>query len=71
MMLSGSIFPADTLPTFFQPIVKVLPLTYLSELLRQSMIGLPATIAPSTSFAVLGGWALALLILAARLWRWE
>jgi ABC-2 type transport system permease protein len=71
MMLSGSIFPAESLPGFFQPIVKVLPLTYLSELLRQSMVGLPGLIPPATAFAVLGAWAVVLLLLAVRLWRWE
>jgi len=71
MMLSGSIFPAESLPQFFQPIVRVLPLTYLSELLRQTMVGLPAGIPAATAFAVLGGWAIVLLVLAAKLWRWE
>lgn len=71
MMLSGSIFASDMLPSFFQPLVKAMPLTYLSDLLRQTMVGAPAVHSMSLNFAVLGGWLAALALLAWRLWRWE
>ena len=71
MMLSGSIMSAEMLPGFFQPIVKALPLTYISDLLRQSMVGAPAGFPVWVSFSVLGGWLLASVILAVRLWKWE
>lgn len=71
MMLSGSIFPAEMLPGSFQPIVKLMPLTYLSDLFRQTMTGLPSMHSMTLNFAVLGGWLVVGLILAARLWRWE
>ena len=71
MMLSGSIFMAEMLPGLFQPIMRVLPLTYLSDLLRQTMVGAPPAHSMILSFAVLGGWLIGLLLLAIRLWRWE
>jgi ABC-2 type transport system permease protein len=71
MMLSGSIFSADTLPGFFRPVVDAMPLTYLSDLLRQTMVGTAAAHPMALDFAVLGGWLLALLAVAVGLWRWE
>ena len=71
MMLSGSIFPADMLPDMFKPIVTILPLTYLSDLLRQTMVGAPAIHPMELDFAVLGGWLVVLTVLAFKLWRWE
>jgi ABC-2 type transport system permease protein len=71
MMLSGSIFSADMLPAFFRPVVSAMPLTYLSDLLRQTMVGAPAVHPIGLDFAVLGGWLVVLLGLAAWLWRWE
>jgi ABC-2 type transport system permease protein len=71
MMLSGSIMAAEMLPAFFQPIVRALPLTYLSDLLRQAMVGAPGSFPIWISFSVLGGWFLASAFLAVRLWKWE
>jgi ABC-2 type transport system permease protein len=71
MMLSGSIFSADFLPSFFQPVVAIMPLTYLSDLLRQTMVGMSPMHPMALDFAVLGGWLVVMMALAARLWRWE
>lgn len=71
MMLSGSIFSADMLPGFFRPVVAAMPLTYLSDLLRQTMVGAPAAHPMGLDFAVLGAWLVVLLGLAVWLWRWE
>jgi ABC-2 type transport system permease protein len=71
MMLSGSIMSAEMLPGFFQPIVKALPLTYLSDLLRQAMVGATANYPIWLSFSVLGGWFLVVAVLAIVLWKWE
>ena len=71
MMLSGSILSADMLPGFFQPVVGALPLTYLSDLLRQTMVGATAAHPMALDFAVLGGWLVGLLAVAVWLWRWE
>jgi ABC-2 type transport system permease protein len=71
MMLSGSIFSADMLPAFFRPIVSAMPLTYLSDLLRQTMVGAPAAHPMGLDFGVLGAWLVGFLGLAVWLWRWE
>ena len=71
MMLSGSIFMAEMLPGLFQPIMRVLPLTYLSDILRQTMVGAPPAHSMILNFTVLGGWLIGLLLLAIKLWRWE
>jgi len=59
------------LPEMFQPIVNAMPLTYLSDLLRQTMVGMPARNPMTWDLLVLGGWLVIFSILAAKLWRWE
>jgi ABC-2 type transport system permease protein len=71
MMLSGSIFPADMLPEWLGPVVAAMPLTYLSDLLRQTMVGGQAMHTLGLDFAVLGAWLVVLLGVAVWLWRWE
>jgi len=71
MMLSGSMFMVEMLPDLFRPIMSALPLTYLSDLLRQTMVGAPPAHSMILNFAVLGGWLIGLLLLAIKLWRWE
>jgi ABC-type uncharacterized transport system permease subunit len=48
-----------------------MPLTYLSDLLRQTMVGAPGTYPMALNFAILGAWLVVLLGLAVWLWRWE
>lgn len=71
MMLSGSIMSADLLPKFFKPIATAMPLTYLSDLLRQTMVGMTPMYPMAVDFAVLGAWFVGLSLLAVWLWRWE
>jgi ABC-2 type transport system permease protein len=71
MMLSGSLFAVESLPAYFRPVVAIMPLTYLSDALRQIMVGAPPLHPLWLDFAVLGGWLVAFLVLAVRFWRWE
>lgn len=71
MMLSGSIFMTEMLPKLFKPIMTVLPLTYLSDLLRHTMVGVQPAHSMALNFAVLGAWLIVLALLAIKLWRWE
>jgi ABC-2 type transport system permease protein len=71
MMLSGSLFSVETLPTYFRPLVAMMPLTYLSDGLRQIMIGASPMYPLWVDFTVLGGWLLVFLVLSVRFWRWE
>jgi ABC-type uncharacterized transport system permease subunit len=64
-------FSADFLPAFFKPVVALMPLIYLSLLLRQTMIGATPMSSQGLDFAVLGGWLIVPLPLAKRLWRRE
>jgi ABC-2 type transport system permease protein len=41
MFLSGIFFPLEMMPSFLKPVVNLLPLTYLGDLLRNVMVGLP------------------------------
>lgn len=71
MFLSGSLFPVESLPSYFKPVVNVLPLTYVCDALRQLIIGAPPLHPLGLDFAVMGGWLIVLVVLTARFWRWE
>jgi len=71
MFLSGSLFAVETLPAFFRPVVAMMPLTYLTDALRQIMVGAPPLHPLWLDFAVLCGWLLVFLTLAVKFWRWE
>ena len=71
MFLSGSFFQIDQMPDFLQAIALAIPLTYLSDALRQVMVG-GAPFAPLlTCFAVLGVWLVVCFGIAARKFRWQ
>jgi ABC-2 type transport system permease protein len=71
MMLSGGLFPVDNLPSFFKPLIAISPLTYLTDALKQLMVGAPALNPLWLNFAVLGGWLVVLFGLGVKFWRWE
>ena len=41
MFLSGILFPLNALPSFLRPVVRASPLSYLGDLLRNTMTGVP------------------------------
>jgi ABC-2 type transport system permease protein len=71
MMLSGSMFSVETLPAYFKPLVAIMPLTYLSDALRQLMVGASPLYPLWVDFAVLGGWVLVFLAVTIKFWQWE
>ena len=71
MMLSGSLFAVESLPAPFKAVAAMMPLTYLSDALRQIMVGAPPLHPLWVDFGVLGGWLVVLLVLAVVFWRWE
>jgi ABC-2 type transport system permease protein len=71
MMLSGSLMTVESLPASFQPLVSVMPLTYLSDALRQIIVAAPPLHPLWVDFGVLGGWLVVLFVLTIWLWRWE
>jgi ABC-2 type transport system permease protein len=71
MFLSGTFFPIDTMPDVLRTVALAMPLTYLSDALRQVMVdGTP--FAPLwVCFAVLIGFLVACFAIAARFFRWQ
>lgn len=71
MFLSGTFFPIDQMPDALQVVARVMPLTYLSDGLRQVMVdGTP--FAPLwVCFAVLAGFLAVCFGIAARFFRWQ
>jgi ABC-2 type transport system permease protein len=65
IFLSGVILPVDQLPGYFQAASKVLPLTYAVEGLKEIMLQGQTLADIGGELAVLGGFAVALLALAA------
>lgn len=71
MFLSGSFFQIDQMPDVLQVIARAIPLTYLSDALRQVMVG-GAPFAPLwTCFAILAGWLVVCFAIASRKFRWQ
>ncbi|MCC7352896.1 MAG: ABC transporter permease [Anaerolineae bacterium] len=71
MFLSGIFFPVEVMPKFLKPVVTAMPLTYLGDALRQTMVGASALHPLTLDIAVLGAWLLVCLALAVRFFRWE
>ncbi|HEY0443706.1 MAG TPA: ABC transporter permease [Candidatus Limnocylindrales bacterium] len=71
MFLSGTFFPIDAMPDFLKTIARALPLTYLSDGLRQVMVdGTP--FAPLwVCFAVLAAFLVICFTISARFFRWQ
>ena len=71
MFLSGIFFPFDFMPEFLRNFARLLPLTYLGDALRQVMVN-GTQIAPiGVDLAILAGWLVVCLAIAARSFRWE
>ncbi|MBI2760206.1 MAG: ABC transporter permease [Chloroflexi bacterium] len=71
MFLAGVFWPIENFPSFIQPISRALPLTFLGDGLRQTMVGGAALNPMWVDYLVLLGWALVSLVLAVRLFKWE
>jgi ABC-2 type transport system permease protein len=71
MFLSGIFFSFDFLPGFLQTVARFLPLTYLADAFRQVMVN-GTQIAPlGVDLAILTGWLVVCLGIAARTFRWD
>jgi ABC-2 type transport system permease protein len=71
MFLSGLFFPIEILPKFFSPIVRILPATYMADLLRNVMTGMPLHHSVAQCVAVMAAWLAGGLFIASRMFRWE
>jgi len=71
MLLSGVFFAIDDVPGALAPVVRALPLTYLSDGLRKVMTEGASLGDVGVQLGVLAAWGLATLAAAVRLFKWE
>ncbi len=69
--LSGSFFPLDGAPSWLQTLSWALPLRHLNEGMLDLMVRGQGPSAAWLPLAVLGGFAVVLTVVAARLFRWD
>jgi ABC-2 type transport system permease protein len=71
MFLSGTFFRIDEMPDLLKGIARIIPLTYLSDALRQVMVGGAAFAPLWLCAAVLAGWLAICFGIAAVKFRWQ
>ncbi|HIC95740.1 TPA: ABC transporter permease [Candidatus Bipolaricaulota bacterium] len=71
MFLSGIFWPVEWMPGFLRPVIYALPLTYLGDALRQTMVGATPFVPLEAALGVLGGWLLLSVFISIRFFRWE
>ena len=70
MLVSGTFWPINSMPSSLQTVAQVFPLTYLAAGLRNSMVSANFS-AAFTDFVVVAIFAVALILLAAKFTRWR
>lgn len=71
MFMSGIFFPVDFMPDWLRPVMDVIPLTYLADALRKTMIDAGYYFTMTRNVGVLMIWLVVCGVLAVRLFRWE
>ena len=71
MFLSGIFFPFDFMPDFLRSVARLLPLTYLGDGLRQTMVNGTQVAPLGMDALILAGWLVVCLLVAARTFSWE
>ena len=71
MFLSGIFFPISFMPEWLQPVAAAMPLTYLADALRQTMVGGAAYASLGVDALVLGAWMVICFLIAGRFFRWQ
>jgi ABC-2 type transport system permease protein len=69
--ISGAFFSPRDLPEFLEVISKLLPLTYLLELIRSTFIEGETLVSSPGALAAVIAWGLFGLVIAGRMFRWE
>jgi ABC-2 type transport system permease protein len=71
MFLGGIFFPLEAMPDWLRGVATFMPLTYLGDALRQTMVGgTPFQPLPIDAI-VLGAWLVVTLGISARFFRWQ
>jgi ABC-2 type transport system permease protein len=71
MFLSGTFFEITSMPSFIEPLIKALPLTYLNDALRQIMVAGTPLHSMTTDVAVMAAWAIVCLGITIRFFKWD
>jgi len=71
MFLSGTFFEISNMHSFIEPVVKILPLTYLGDALRQIMVDGTPLHSMGTNILVMVMWAVVCLAITIRFFRWD
>jgi ABC-2 type transport system permease protein len=71
MFLSGIFFPLEIMPDWLRGVATFMPLTYLGDALRQSMVGGSPFQPLPVDALVLLGWLVVTLGISARFFRWQ
>lgn len=69
MFLSGTFWPVSIMPSFLQLVARVLPLTYVSEGLRDTMV-VGNTSAALLNLGAVSAFAVAFIVIGAKVTRW-
>jgi ABC-type multidrug transport system permease subunit len=70
-LLSGSFFSYQRFPEWLHPAIKLLPLTAINDAMRAIVNDGASLAATAPMLLVLGAWALAGFVFAARYFRWQ
>ena len=71
ILLSGVFFPVNHLSRVFDYIIPLIPLNYLGDALRQTMVDAPPVHSPALDATVLGVWVVVMTILSVRFFSWD
>jgi ABC-2 type transport system permease protein len=71
MFLSGVFFPLEQMPDLLQKVAILLPLTYLVDALRQTMVDGTPFVSLGVGALVLVGWLVVSFGIAAKAFRWQ
>lgn len=71
MILSGTFFDVASMPSFIAPLIKILPLTYVNDALRQIMVAGTPLHSMTTDIAVMAAWAVVCLGITIRFFKWD
>ncbi len=71
MFLSGIFFQIDQMPSYLQAVARLVPLTYLADALRQTMVGGAPFVPLPVDALVLGGWLVGCFGVASRFFEWQ
>ena len=71
MFLSGIFWPVEWMPGVLKPVIYALPLTYLGDALRQTMVGAAPLFPLRVDLAVLSAWLVLCGLLSVKFFKWE